>query len=210
MERDLRWPVAEQRIEVAGNPHGQCPDKAAEVGPEQDRAVDPSEARKNKPLGFVDKSIFLDLLPNEDAIRVEVSIHKSLIQLICSGLEADLKDVVCGLESIDTLVLDVGGRLRDDMASLVPRVDRKLQDDGWERIVLVREPSEQVRILVYNDEESISGLVVMVIDQREMVFVNVSGLIDLEAMQKLANRMDIPGLEHLEDIEGYQGRDRND
>ena len=106
--------------------------------------------------------------------------------------------------SIDAIVLDVGGEPRDRISKMMPEVDRKLQDDGWERIVLVRERNEQVRVLIYNDEESISGLVVMVLDAAEMVFVNVAGLIDLEAMQKLASEMNIPGLEHLEDLDEYE------
>ena len=158
--------------------------------------------------GYVDKQMFLDLLPNEDAIRVEVSIHKSLIKLICSGLEPPLDRIVCGLESIDSLVLDVGGETGERVGEMISDVDRRLQREGWERIVLVRESGEQVRVLVYNDDESILGLVVMVFGDREMVFVNIAGLIDLAAIQQLAGEFDIPGLEHLGDIE-YEQRDKD-
>ena len=58
-----------------------------------------------------------------------------------------------------------------------------------------------IRVLVLNDETSLSGLVVMVLERSEgeLIFANVAGLLDLEAIQKLGDKMNIPGLSDLED-----------
>jgi len=158
-------------------------------------------AKPERPLGFVDKQMFLDLLPTEDPVRVEVNIPKPLIQALCAGVEQDLKRVACGLDSIEALILEVTPTLSDRITGMMNDVDRDLQRKGWSRIVLVRDHDEHVRVLILNAEQQIHGLVVMVLDSEQMVFVNVAGLIDLQAMQQIAGEWNIPGLEHLDEYE---------
>jgi hypothetical protein len=151
--------------------------------------------------GFVDKSAFVELAGGDDAVRVEVAIHKSLIGMFCAGLDADLKRIACGLDSIDAVVLDVPGGDRQTRATeVIRKTEKTLKGRGWERVALVREEDSEVHVLILNDEDSIEGLVVMVMDkiEGELVFVNIAGLIDLEAIQRIAGEWNIPGLEGLD------------
>ena len=55
--------------------------------------------------------------------------------------------------------------------------------------------------MVLNDETTVSGVVVMVHEENEIVFTNVAGIIDMEKLKALGERIDIPGLNQLEEDE---------
>ncbi len=153
--------------------------------------------------GYVDKTPFVEL-GGDDSLRVEVNVHKSLIKLFCAGLDAELKEVACGLDSIGAVILELEDKAsRDAAKALVDQTAKDLKKKGWERLALVREDDAVVHVMVLNDEESISGLVVMVIDHSggEVVFTNIAGELNLEAMQQLAEELDIPGLRELDGID---------
>ncbi len=166
-------------------------------------ATHAAETKKRGP-GWVDKTTFMELAGGEQAVRVEVSLHSTLIKLFCAGLEEELKEVACGLESIDALVLDAAGDARvERIIDVIRKTEKDLIQRGWERIARVREESSEVSVLILNTEEEISGLVVMVLEKNdgELVFVNVAGKIDLEALQRIAGEWNLPG---LEDIDGWE------
>jgi len=153
--------------------------------------------------GYVDNSTFIDLAGGPEAVRVEVSIHPSLLKLICASLEPDLQEVACGLKSLGAVILDLSRGAVEEARELVAATERDLRGKGWVRMAMVKEQDSEVRVLILNDEKMISGLVVMVIDydERELVFANVAGELDLEAMQEIGEKLDIPGLEDLEDFQ---------
>jgi len=155
--------------------------------------------------GYVDPSTFVDLAGGPDAVRVEISIHKSLIGLICAGLDEDLKEVACGLEAINAVIIDLAGERVGRARELLADTERNLRGRGWERLALVREDDSEVRVLLLNDASTISGLVVMVLSHEtgsgELVFANVAGRLDLAAMQRLGDELNIPGLDNLERLE---------
>ena len=159
------------------------------------------QAQQSRAKGYVDKSGFVELAGGDDAVQVEVSIHKSLIKIFCASLEEDLKEIACALDSIEAVVLKVPGGDRQDRASkVIGDTEKTLLRRGWERIALVREEDEEVHVLILNTETEIGGLVVMVMDRDEgqLIFVNIAGTIDLEAMQRLAGQLHIPGLEGID------------
>lgn len=151
--------------------------------------------------GYVDKSAFVALAGGEQAVSVEVSIHKTLIGILCAGLDEELKKIACGLESIEAVVLDVGGKERQvELIEVIRKTEKTLRGRGWERVALVRDEDSEVFVLILNNEEAIDGLVVMVMDRSdgELVFVNIAGAIDLEAIQRLAGEWNIPALEGID------------
>jgi len=151
--------------------------------------------------GYVDKSAFVALAGGEQAVRVEVSIHKTLIGILCAGLDEDLKKIACGLESIEAVVLEVGGKERQaELIEVIRKTEKMLRSRGWERVAFVRDEDSEVHVMILNNDKMIDGLVVMVMDRLdgELVFVNIAGLIDLEAIQRLAGQWNIPALEGIE------------
>jgi len=151
--------------------------------------------------GYVDSSVFVELAGGEDAVTMEVSIHKSMISLICAALEPDLREAICGLESINAVRVKLEGDVATRASKVIADTEKRLFARGWERLAKVREEDSDIRVLVLNDETSMSGLVVMVLDkdENELIFANVAGRLDLEAIQKLGDTMNIPGLSGLKD-----------
>jgi hypothetical protein len=86
----------------------------------------------------------------------------------------------------------------------VLKTERRLTSKGWERIARIQDEGAQIKILVLlnEDEETISGLIVMVLDADDdepvLVFANVAGVIDLAALEELGEAFDVPGLEDIE------------
>lgn len=148
--------------------------------------------------GFVDGSVFLEQAGDDDG-TIEVSLHGPLLRALLST-HPELKRMVGGLESIHAVVLELadGDRARKARASM-RRTEAGLLDRGWELLAKIRDGGADVTLLVLNDEETIQGLVVMVADEgeRQVVFANVAGVIDLAAIASLGETLEIPGLDQV-------------
>ena len=162
-----------------------------------------SESKKAPPgPGFVDGATLIDIV-GDDAVVVEVSLGKAMLKLM-TGSSSDLDKQFGGLESIYTLIVDLSdaaaaGRARAE----VREIERRLIDDGWERIARIKETDAEIKVLVLmHDEEMIEGLVVMIFsvedDEPVLVFANIAGVIDMKALEDLGEELDLPGLDELD------------
>ena len=153
----------------------------------------------SKLRGYVDKENFSRLV-GEDDVQIEVWLPGSLLQL-AKAVDPDLGDLVDGLELAQAVVVeteDAGSakKLLEQMRA----TESKLLERGWIRLAKIKDGSEQVSVLILSDDEAIHGLTVMVSDTGDgsFVFANVVGSIDLAAIQRLGEQMNIPGLDQLE------------
>jgi hypothetical protein len=154
-------------------------------------------AERDKLPGYVDGSRFLDLA-GEHATSVEVNFHGSLLKAIL-GIDPDLKKLAGGLESIQAVILTFEEEGPATKAlELMSQTEKRLVDSKWEALTRIKEGSSRVTVLVLNDEEEISGLVVLVADEGEIVFANIAGTIDLAALARLGEQFDIPGLDQVD------------
>jgi hypothetical protein len=150
--------------------------------------------------GLVDGSEFIRLA-GDDAVTVEVSIKGALLKALTSA-DPELAKVAGGLESIHAVILDVErGDVAQRVVDRMRKVEEQLLSEGWERLARVKDEDSEVKVLVLNDEEAIHGLVVMVADDEELVFANISGILDLAAISAIGAGLDIPGLDDLK-LEG--------
>lgn len=159
-----------------------------------------AEAAHVKHPGFVDGSAFL-ALASDDCTTVEVNLHGAILRAVLA-FDPELKELVAGLESIHAVVLGCEGNGRAAKAlDLMRQTERKLSDRDWEVLTRVKDGESNVTVLVLNDEESIEGLVVLVADAGgdEIVFANIAGTIDLAAIAKLGESLDIPGLDQVDE-----------
>jgi len=158
----------------------------------------PVDAEDKRPPGYVDSSAFVELAGGDEQVRVEINIYKSMLQIVCKSLDEDLKDIVCGLDSIRAVILELESGQRGQAVEIVRTTSKNLRGRGWERMALVREDDEEVHVLVLNDEDRIEGLVVMVASEDELIFTNIAGVLDLAAIQRIGDEMDLPGLDDLD------------
>ena len=164
-------------------------------------AVTAVPAAGPEPPGFVDAEVFREIA-GEEAITVEISIGKPLLRIFGKG-EDELSRMLAALESIRAVILDLSDvPAREAKVRRAVRViedtDRRLRGQGWERVAMVRERDETVRVLVLPRDELLLGLVVMVSDGDEIVFTNIAGVIDLARIEAIADQFDLPGLDEIE------------
>ena len=156
-----------------------------------------------KILGFVDKDRFTGLV-GEDDVQIEVWLPGSLLQIV-KAVDPELGDLVGGLELAQAVVIETDdeGTARK-LAERVRSTESWLLKKGWVRLAKIKDGSEHVSVLILTDDETIRGLTVMVSDSGpggSFVFANVAGVIDLAAIQRLGEQMNIPGLDQLESEE---------
>lgn len=163
-------------------------------------ALAPPLAAQSEPVpGFVDGSPLVDLVGDEN-LRLEVSISGTLMKTL-TGWDPELQELIGGLRSIHAVVLDLAEGDVAEARKAVRRKQSELLGRGWERVALVREEDAEINVLVLSDGRAIQGLVVMIVDTGDepaLVFANVAGTVDLAAIQRLGEELDVPGLRDLE------------
>jgi hypothetical protein len=165
------------------------------VGPAWGQAKD-----YTKIPGYVDKEGFSGLA-GEDDVQIEVWLPGSLLKIV-GAVDPELGELVSGLQLAQAVVVETkdaekSRRLVERMRS----IESGLLKKGWIRLAKIKDGGEQVSVLILNDDESISGLTVMVSEsgsEGSFVFANVAGRIDLAAIQSIGEQMNIPGLDQLE------------
>jgi len=160
-------------------------------------------AQKNdytKYKGFVDFGN-LEKFENSEEV-VEVVIEEHLLRMVSKMAgknEPELSKVLDGIKLIKVHTFGVSKENYPELAAIVKDVDKKLMNDGWDRIVKTRSKDEVVSVFILtSDEENIDGLVVTTVEKgREAVFVNIVGDIDLETIGELSDKFDIPSITDL-------------
>jgi hypothetical protein len=157
----------------------------------------------SKVRGYVDKNLFEGLV-NDDDVQIEVWLPHALLQL-AKAFDPELGDLVAGLELAQAIVVETDDT--ETARKLIERMrttESALLKKNWVRLARIKDGTEHVSVLILNDEDSIRGLTVMVSDSGpggSFVFANVAGLIDLAAIQRLGEQMNIPGLDQLDSEE---------
>ena len=124
--------------------------------------------------GFAD----LDSLGMFDTDRtMALSIGPTILRFAANHVEDDpeAEALLRGLDGVRVRIYQITG----DPVRVGQRLDgisHKLQDQGWEPVMLVREEGEQAHMLMKMRGEQIMGMVVMVSDSsEEVVLVNLMG-----------------------------------
>ena len=145
----------------------------------------------------------LESLGLSDTDRVlSLSIGPAVLRFAARHVEDDpeTRALLSSLDGVRVRVYEIDG----DAGRVAARMDRmsaNLQDDGWERVVLVREQAETVHMLLRMTEGRISGMTVLVCDgDREAVVVNLMGDIRPEHFSDVMVALDVdaPGVENVQ------------
>jgi len=91
--------------------------------------------------------------------------------------EPELKTLLRDLEGVRVRIYEVDGDSQR-IAGNFERMGNKLQDDGWEQVMLVHEDDELVQMFARTSAGDIQGLTIVSADDEDVVVVNVMGKID--------------------------------
>lgn len=147
--------------------------------------------------GYVDFNA-LKLFKGQEP-RVEVFLKEPMLNLVTKFMreeEPDLHDVLSKLKLVRVQVFDIDSDMMGEFSEATAATTKELDGKGWERIVRVREDDENVDVYLLPSEsyESILGIVVMVAETDEAVFVNIVGEINPDDVARLGDHFDIDEL----------------
>jgi len=150
------------------------------------------------PATYVDGSVFRTLI-DEDQDVVEVDLDGPTLQAVANSKDDECgKEVFANLKSVHAVIGTVKGPA-DGALTLVKQIDQKLSASGWKRITLIKDESDFISVLTHLSGAKIDGLVALIfsMDDKEIVFVNLAGAIDLNNIGQIGNCLNVPGLEHV-------------
>ena len=135
---------------------------------------------------------------------LEVNIKGALLNLIVGAAEAeddpDLTNILSKLKAIEVRGYPLTSQNFDDIDRHTRQLAGRLESQGWETVVRLREDDERVNVFLKSNGNSIAGLVVMVLDPSDddgAVFVNIVGDIDPKEVGRIGQRFDIDPLSNL-------------
>ena len=162
-------------------------------------AAQVSPAVKGDP-GFLDLNVIESWFDQE--AHLEVNVHGALLNFVQEASrneDEDLADMLHKLRGVYVRGYQVDAADVAGIADRTSQLAQTLASKGWETVVKVREEGERVDVFVRMNETSIAGLVVMVVDPEETIFVNIVGEIDPADIGRIGGRFNVP------DIPGFGG-----
>ena len=161
--------------------------------------------------GFVDGSAFRELLDETQDV-IEVDLDGAILQAMAgSGQkrhdgdnrdrdrdDENAKNLFAKLKSIHAVIGTVKGPAADALA-LVKKTDQRLVASGWQRITRISDATSTVSVLTHTVGGRIDGLVALMFDRedKEIVFANLAGEIDVTQLGAIGERLDLPGLDQV-------------
>lgn len=147
--------------------------------------------------GYFDFGSFDDYLDRETS--VEVYVKEPLLSIVRAATrreEPELSELLSRIKLIKVRTFSIDDRETEEIATRVADMGRKLDQEGWEKIVRVKDYDEQVFIYMKSTNGNIDGMVVIAVEYGiEAAFVNIVGEITPESLENLYGRFNIPELD---------------
>lgn len=137
---------------------------------------------------------------------VEVYLKDPLLRLVSEatrGEDPELGKVLAKLKLIRVEVFPLRREEREQAETQIAQVAQRLEQQGWEKVVRVREVDEQAYIYLKTEDKVVAGLLVMAIEAKEgLTFVNIVGDLDPLELGRLGGKFSIPPLDSLHSDQG--------
>ena len=161
-----------------------------------------AEAPVSASGGYVDGASFRALVDESQAV-VEVNLDGAILQALAksgSGERGpgDAKDLFAKLKSIHAVIGTVKGPAEAAL-ELVQKTDRRLVAEGWQRVTRITDETSTVSVLTHTVSDKVDGLVALIFDRedKELVFANLAGEIDVTQLGEIGERLNVPGLDQV-------------
>lgn len=146
---------------------------------------------------------FGKITPAKDGQSVEIDLDEGLLGLaaqFAEGQEKEAAQILRGLSHVKVHVIGMDQENRSAVLDRVREVRTGLANEGWKRIVLVKDTKgEDVAIFArLNGSSAIQGLTVTVVEaDKQAVIVSLAGDIKPEQIAALGQRFNIDPLKKL-------------
>ena len=159
-----------------------------------------SQEDYSKYPGFVDLSKIDEFKESDESM--EIFITKPLLSLIgaASSEEEDpsLINLIKSLVLIRVDQFSVAEKETGEVKDIIKKLSSNLTKKKWSRIVRIREAGERVEIFILNEEKHVAGILIMSLKfNKEATFVNIVGNIDMDQLDNLGRKFNIPKMDSL-------------
>ena len=152
--------------------------------------------------GYVDGAMFRALV-DETKDVVEINLDGAILQALAKSGGSDhdardTKDLFAKLKSIHAVIGTVKGPAEGAL-ELVQKTDKKLSSAGWQRVTRISDATSTISVLTHTVSDKVDGLVVLIFDtkDKELVFANLAGEIDVTQLGEIGKRLNVPGLDQV-------------
>jgi hypothetical protein len=145
-----------------------------------------------------------------DTDRVtNISIGPTLLHFTAGFLDDDpaTRELLRGLNGVRVRIYEIDGDA-SRVAQRISIMSEHLQDDGWEPVMLVRDESEEVHMLMRVVDGQIRGMTVLISDgESEAVIVNLMGEIRPQQFSDVMVALEVgaPGIDDVQVAEQGEG-----
>ena len=154
--------------------------------------------------GYIDFSS-LDLFDGpEPETAIEIYLKDPLLELVAAATRFEDKELADMLEALYLIRVQAYHKAEGqdldssyDYESIAERL-KALTLPDWERVVQVRERDERMQFYVRTEGETIVGLLVLVGNLHEFVFINIVGPLDLAQVGRIGRKFDIAPLDSID------------
>ena len=133
---------------------------------------------------------------------VEVNVTSNLLAMVtrlAKNSEPAVADLLRGLTSIRVNVISLDDTNRTEVLERIKSIRDGLDHQSWTRLVTVQEPGQEVVVQVCTrGDQSVLGVAVTVVaDQKQAVFVNLVGDVQIDKLPAIGERFNIEPLKKL-------------
>jgi len=124
-------------------------------------------------------------LPHEPAVQLD--LNPTLLGLASATTRAEHPAAANLLSSLDGVRVRVYRTLEDidDVVGYIDEASDQLERADWQQVVRVHDEHE-VSVYMQGDEESVTGLTVMIVGDEKAVFINIAGSISPQQLAQVA------------------------
>jgi len=153
----------------------------------------------NLPAGQID---FGQFTPSTEGQFVEINLNSTLLSIasrLTAKADPDTAKLIGGLKSIRVNVIGINEVNRAEINERVGLIRNQLDEQGWQRLVTVKEKKEDVGIFTkFRGEEAVEGIVITVLNgDKQAVLINIVGDIRPEELAAVAERLNIDPLKQV-------------
>ncbi len=140
-------------------------------------------------------------IPEKAGEITEVNLGPALLKLMSmtdDDDDDDLSNTLSGIKGIQVKSFEIDPLEAEAIIPVMDRIEKKLNRDGWKRLVLVKGKGERVVVSIKPDGDKAVGFLVMTLESSgEASFVNIVGTIDLKSLSDLDIDLDESTLDSL-------------
>lgn len=135
---------------------------------------------------------------SEDNVTVEINIPRFLLGMLAKATEGETDDgfsrVIAGLQEIKVRIAEVEEGLPKNALDEIRDAAGKLDRQGWYPLMRVREDDESFYIYLWQEGDSVNGVMVLFAEPTEAGLIHIRGTVDPEELGRLGASLDLPGL----------------